>query len=218
MFTAFERMVAARYLRARKGERFVSIIAIFSLIGIALGLAGSLARVAPVASLLIVLAMAGGTAATSGIFRNGDVALMSRAEIDGRPPADVVLYLEYLPRLPGLDARQTLPLLVRWRRDDAGPCRTALAPQSGRINRTYRISCTAATMARLPILATGVQRLHLPPGIEVLDSPPDEPRLGLRLPAGDTDIMIEPPTFSSILLHGMPGPGTRQVLVSQPMK
>lgn len=39
MFTAFERMVAARYLRARKGERFVSIIAIFSLVGIALGVA-----------------------------------------------------------------------------------------------------------------------------------------------------------------------------------
>jgi len=39
MFTAFERMVAGRYLRARKGERFVSIIAIFSLVGIALGVA-----------------------------------------------------------------------------------------------------------------------------------------------------------------------------------
>src|SRR3984893_4995440 len=39
MFGAFERMVAGRYLRARKGERFVSIIAIFSLIGIALGVA-----------------------------------------------------------------------------------------------------------------------------------------------------------------------------------
>ena len=33
----FERAVAARYLRARKGERFVSIIAVFSLVGIALG-------------------------------------------------------------------------------------------------------------------------------------------------------------------------------------
>jgi lipoprotein-releasing system permease protein len=32
-------MVAGRYLRARKGERFVSIIAIFSLVGIALGVA-----------------------------------------------------------------------------------------------------------------------------------------------------------------------------------
>jgi lipoprotein-releasing system permease protein len=39
MFGPFERAVAARYLRARKGERFVSIIAIFSLVGIALGVA-----------------------------------------------------------------------------------------------------------------------------------------------------------------------------------
>ncbi|HEX4365618.1 MAG TPA: lipoprotein-releasing ABC transporter permease subunit [Rhodopila sp.] len=39
MFGPFERMVAARYLRARKGERFVSIIATFSLVGIALGVA-----------------------------------------------------------------------------------------------------------------------------------------------------------------------------------
>jgi len=39
MFGAFERRVAFRYLRARKGERFVSIIAIFSLVGIALGVA-----------------------------------------------------------------------------------------------------------------------------------------------------------------------------------
>ena len=33
----FERAVAGRYLRARRGERFVSVIAAFSLIGIALG-------------------------------------------------------------------------------------------------------------------------------------------------------------------------------------
>lgn len=39
MFGPFERMLAARYLRARKGERFASIIAVFSLIGIALGVA-----------------------------------------------------------------------------------------------------------------------------------------------------------------------------------
>lgn len=35
----FERFIAARYLRARKGERFVSVIAVFSLVGIALGVA-----------------------------------------------------------------------------------------------------------------------------------------------------------------------------------
>jgi lipoprotein-releasing system permease protein len=39
MFGPFERTVAGRYLRARKGERFVSIIAVFSLVGIALGVA-----------------------------------------------------------------------------------------------------------------------------------------------------------------------------------
>ncbi len=50
MFNAFERMVAARYLRARKGERFVSVIAIFSLVGIALG----------VATLIIVMSVMNG--------------------------------------------------------------------------------------------------------------------------------------------------------------
>jgi lipoprotein-releasing system permease protein len=50
MFDAFERMVAFRYLRARKGERFVSVIAIFSLVGIALG----------VATLIIVMSVMNG--------------------------------------------------------------------------------------------------------------------------------------------------------------
>jgi lipoprotein-releasing system permease protein len=50
MFNAFERAVAGRYLRARKGERFVSIIAVFSLVGIALG----------VATLIIVMSVMGG--------------------------------------------------------------------------------------------------------------------------------------------------------------
>ncbi|MBR2124892.1 MAG: lipoprotein-releasing ABC transporter permease subunit [Acetobacter sp.] len=50
MFGPFERAVARRYLRAQRGERFVSIIAIFSLIGIALG----------VATLIIVMAVMNG--------------------------------------------------------------------------------------------------------------------------------------------------------------
>ena len=50
MFGPFERAVAGRYLRARRGERFVSIIAIFSLVGIALG----------VATLIIVTSVMGG--------------------------------------------------------------------------------------------------------------------------------------------------------------
>ena len=50
MFGAFERTVAGRYLRARRGERFVSVIAIFSLVGIALG----------VATLIIVMSVMNG--------------------------------------------------------------------------------------------------------------------------------------------------------------
>ena len=50
MFNTFERTVAGRYLRARRGERFVSVIAGFSLIGIALG----------VATLIIVMSVMGG--------------------------------------------------------------------------------------------------------------------------------------------------------------
>jgi lipoprotein-releasing system permease protein len=50
MFDAFERAVAGRYLRARRGERFVSVIAAFSLVGIALG----------VATLIIVMAVMSG--------------------------------------------------------------------------------------------------------------------------------------------------------------
>jgi lipoprotein-releasing system permease protein len=50
MFNAFERMVAGRYLRSRRREGFVSVIAGFSFIGIALG----------VATLIIVMAVMNG--------------------------------------------------------------------------------------------------------------------------------------------------------------
>jgi lipoprotein-releasing system permease protein len=50
IFSAFERMVAMRYLRARRQEGFISVIAMFSLLGIALG----------VATLIIVMAVMNG--------------------------------------------------------------------------------------------------------------------------------------------------------------
>lgn len=50
MFSAFERMVAFRYLRARRAEGFISVIAGFSLLGIALG----------VATLIIVMSVMNG--------------------------------------------------------------------------------------------------------------------------------------------------------------
>ncbi len=71
MFGAFERMVAWRYLRARRGERFVSVIAAFSLIGIALG----------VATLIIVMAVMSGfkvTLLNSILGFNGDLGVYSQ--------------------------------------------------------------------------------------------------------------------------------------------
>jgi len=50
VFSAFERMVAMRYLRARRQEGFISVIAWFSLLGIALG----------VATLIIVMSVMNG--------------------------------------------------------------------------------------------------------------------------------------------------------------
>src|ERR1700760_4320751 len=50
IFNSFERMVAFRYLRARRAEGFISVIAIFSLLGIALG----------VATLIIVMSVMNG--------------------------------------------------------------------------------------------------------------------------------------------------------------
>ena len=49
-FDTFERMVAFRYLRARRQEGFISVIAIFSFLGIALG----------VATLIIVMSVMNG--------------------------------------------------------------------------------------------------------------------------------------------------------------
>jgi lipoprotein-releasing system permease protein len=68
MFNAFERKVAARYLRARRGERFVSVIAIFSLVGIALG----------VATLIIVMSVMNGfrqELLSQILGLNGDIAI-----------------------------------------------------------------------------------------------------------------------------------------------
>ena len=68
MFGAFERAIAGRYLRARRGERFVSVIAIFSLIGIALG----------VATLIIVMSVMNGFKAdlmSRILGLNGDLSI-----------------------------------------------------------------------------------------------------------------------------------------------
>ena len=85
MFGPFERAVAGRYLRARRGERFVSIIAIFSLIGIALG----------VATLIIVMSVMGGFKVdllNRILGFNGDLGIYGQGQsIEDYPAVDAKL-------------------------------------------------------------------------------------------------------------------------------
>lgn len=74
MFSAFEWMLAMRYLRARRQEGFVSIIAWFSLLGIALG----------VATLIIVMAVMNGFRAelmNRILGLNGHVSVYNQSRI-----------------------------------------------------------------------------------------------------------------------------------------
>jgi lipoprotein-releasing system permease protein len=89
-FGPFERLLAGRYLRARKGERFVSIIAIFSLIGIALG----------VATLIVVSSVMSGFQSelvNRFLGANGHITIEAYAgqKIDNFPP--LVAGLKALP-------------------------------------------------------------------------------------------------------------------------
>lgn len=92
MFGAFERMVAFRYLRARKGERFVSVIAIFSLVGIALG----------VATLIIVMSVMNGfrqELLTRILGLNGHLGVHS---IQGGPLPDYDALTARIRAVPGV--------------------------------------------------------------------------------------------------------------------
>jgi lipoprotein-releasing system permease protein len=93
IFGAFERMVAFRYLRARRAEGFVSVIAGFSLLGIMLG----------VGTLIVVMSVMNG-------FRDeflkqilgfqGDISVLSRAA--PAPLADFDAMAAAIRRVPGV--------------------------------------------------------------------------------------------------------------------
>jgi lipoprotein-releasing system permease protein len=91
MFNAFERKVAARYLRARRGERFVSVIAIFSLIGIALG----------VATLIIVMSVMNGfrqELISQILGLNGDISIFGA----GQPLTNYDAISNQITKIPGV--------------------------------------------------------------------------------------------------------------------
>jgi lipoprotein-releasing system permease protein len=98
MFGPFERAVAARYLRARRGERFVSVIAGFSLVGIALG----------VATLIIVMSVMGGfkTDLLGRILGfNGELGVYGA----GRPLTDFDADAARIKQVPGVT--QAIPVV-----------------------------------------------------------------------------------------------------------
>ncbi len=99
MFGPFERMMAGRYLRARKGERFVSIIAIFSLVGIALG----------VATLIVVSSVMSGfqtelVSRILGVNGHATIEAFSGQKIEGYP--EIVSRIQALP-----DVASVVPML-----------------------------------------------------------------------------------------------------------
>jgi len=105
VFGPFERTVAGRYLRARKGERFVSIIAVFSLVGIALG----------VATLIVVTSVMSGfqTELVSRILGiNGDITVQAYAGQKIDTYQDLVTRIRTIPRVvsasPVLDGQVLL--------------------------------------------------------------------------------------------------------------
>src|SRR3954452_7258177 len=97
MFGAFERMVAFRYLRARRQEGFISVIAGFSLLGIALG----------VATLIIVMSVMNGFRAEllgRILGLNGHMTVYAV----GQPIADYAKLADRIKQLPNITAASPL--------------------------------------------------------------------------------------------------------------
>ena len=90
-FAPFEWMIAARYLRAKRKERFVSVISVISLIGVALG----------VATLIIVMSVMGGFRVellNSILGINGHITVQAR----GGPLADYDAMAARIRAVPGV--------------------------------------------------------------------------------------------------------------------
>jgi len=168
-FGAFERMVAFRYLRARRQEGFVSVIAIFSLLGIALG----------VATLIIVMSVMNGFRAEFVgriIGINGHLGIISGGgpitnfdELDGK-----------IRQIPGVVAVR--PLV------EGTVLASAPRTSSGALVRGMRTE----DIASQPLLARGIAK-------SALDDFDDDSvilgtRLALRfgLKAGDSITLLSP--------------------------
>ncbi|MCC6469117.1 MAG: lipoprotein-releasing ABC transporter permease subunit [Alphaproteobacteria bacterium] len=135
MFSAFERMVAMRYLRARRQEGFISVIAWFSLLGIALG----------VATLIIVMSVMNGfrkELVTRIVGINGHVGVYA---LIGGPLPDYDAVVAKLARVPGIVT--AAPMI------EGNALLSANGMASGVAVRGLRLD----DLRRRPILADGVK-------------------------------------------------------------
>ncbi|HLY56539.1 MAG TPA: lipoprotein-releasing ABC transporter permease subunit [Stellaceae bacterium] len=94
VFGTFERMVAGRYLRARRQERLISVIALFSLLGIMLG----------VATLIIVMSVMNGFRADLMSKVLGLSGELSAFSVDGKGLAEFDALAAKVRSVPGVTA------------------------------------------------------------------------------------------------------------------
>lgn len=152
MFSAPEFLIAFRYLRARKQEGFVSVITLFSFLGIALG----------VATLIIVMSVMNGFQAE---FRERILGLGGHINVYGKtsPIGGYLTDADQLRTLPGVV--NVFPLI------DA----QVLIAQNGMARGAMLRGMQPADMGSKPLLASHIVSGHLPP----LDS--DKILVGRRL-------------------------------------
>jgi len=169
-FTAFERMMALRYLRARKAEGFVSVIAGFSFMGIMLG----------VATLIIVMSVMNGFRAEligRLLGLNGHLNIVSEGKLI---PDYESLVTDLKAEVPGIAGM--FPMIER----------QALLTAGGRSNGVMLRGLSAESFANKPVLSASIKEGSLSRfagdgaaiGVELAR------RWGLKL--GDDVVLISP--------------------------
>lgn len=169
MFSPFERLVAFRYLRSRKAEGFVSVIATFSFLGILLG----------VATLIIVMSVMNGFRSeliTRMLGLNGHLSVY----VAGAPLVGYQAMADDVVRIPGVTS--VAPLI------EGQALLTVQGNAGGVMVRGY----TQADFARKPILSSsitsGAIESFREDGVAIGAKMAER----LRLQVGDTITLIAP--------------------------
>lgn len=184
IFSPFERMVAMRYLRARRQEGFISVIALFSLLGIMLG----------VATLIIVMSVMNGFRAE--LFQRvlGLNGHMNVFALQGPLPN----YDEIAARVRGLDGVERVTpsvegqALITGRGSPRGVMLRGMKPEDMRtkpILSTHIISGSLDTFGGNTVAIGG--RLSTSLGVQVGDS------ITLISPQGRSTVFGSAPRFAS---------------------